>query len=62
MRKSRDSRAKDGMMMVSFKLSSELHAKLLRYAKSQTDESGKGLSPGQAARRLMLDGLKKQGK
>lgn len=55
-------RVKDKMMLVSFKLSGELYDKLSRYAKSQTDDSGKELSTGQAARRLMLESLRKQEK
>jgi len=43
------------MALMSFKLSADLYAKLARYAKSQIDDSGKELSPGLAARRLMLE-------
>ena len=55
-------RVKDEMVLVSFKLSADLYAKLSRYAKSQTDDSGKELSTGQSARRLMLESLKKHEK
>jgi hypothetical protein len=46
-------------MLVSFKLSHDLHEKLSAYADKQTDESGLKLSPSLAARRLMLEGLKR---
>lgn len=55
-------RAKEEMVIVSFKLSPDLYGKLTKYAKSQKDDAGKELSAGQAARRLMLDGLKKANK
>jgi hypothetical protein len=45
-------------ILVSFKLSYDLHEKLSAYADTQTDESGLKLSPSLAARRLMLEGLK----
>lgn len=46
-------------VLVSFKLSHDLHEKLRAYADNQTDESGLKLSPSLAARRLMLEGLKR---
>ncbi len=46
-------------VLVSFKLSQDLHEKLGVYADTQTDESGLKLSPSLAARRLMLEGLKR---
>lgn len=45
--------------LVSFKLSRELYEKLGEYAETQVDEAGLKLSPSQAARRLMLDALKR---
>lgn len=50
---------RDKTVLVSFKLSHELYEQLSLYAKGQTDESGLQLSPSLAARRLMLDALKR---
>jgi hypothetical protein len=55
-------RVEDEMVLVSFKLAPDLHAKLAKFAKFQKDESGKKLSAGQAARRLMLESLNKHDK
>lgn len=49
----------DNTALISFKLSHDLHEKLTVYADKQTDESGLKLSPSLAARRLMLEGLKR---
>jgi hypothetical protein len=52
----------DRTTVISYKLANEPYEELLRYAKSQTDEMGNELSPSQAARRLMLEALKRQKK
>ena len=49
---------KEKLELVSFKLGKEYFELLKEYAKGQKDEAGVTLSPSQAARRLMLDGLK----
>jgi hypothetical protein len=49
----------DNTKLVSFKISHDLFKELERYAASQKDEAGLLLSPSLAARRLMLDALKK---
>lgn len=50
---------KDKLPLVSFKLAKELYKQLEEYSKTQTDEAGIQLSPSQAARRLMLEALKR---
>lgn len=45
--------------VISFKVSNSIYAKLLKYGESQVDDTGVHLSPSMAARRLMLDSLKK---
>lgn len=57
--KSKSSTKGEQTVLVSFKLSQGLHEKLSAYAETQTDESGLKLSPSLAARRLMLDALKR---
>ena len=58
--KSKGSKQSGAMELVSFKLSANLYEQLRKYAKTQTDESGAELSPSLAARRLMLESLKRQ--
>lgn len=48
--------------LIVFKLHIDLFKQLEAYAKTQVDEAGKTLSPALAARRLMLEGLKRQKK
>jgi hypothetical protein len=49
----------DNTILISFKISHELLKKLEAYAQTQVDEAGLPLSASLAARRLMLEGLKK---
>lgn len=49
----------DNTVLISFKVSNELHKLLSDYAETQHDEAGLKLSPSLAARRLMLEALKK---
>ncbi len=49
--------------VVNFRITTELHDLLLKYAESMQDDSGQPLSTGQAARRIVvasLDKLKNQ--
>jgi len=57
--KSKGSTKPEKMELVSFKLSASLYEQLRDYARTQTDESGAELSPSLAARRLMLESLKR---
>ena len=50
---------KSDLELISFRLSKELFKTLEEYAETQTDEAGVMLSPSIAARRLMLEGLKR---
>lgn len=59
MAKAKGLQRKEKTVLVSFKLSSDLYDQLSSYAGTQTDESGLQLSPSLAARRLMLDALKR---
>jgi hypothetical protein len=52
----------DSARLVSFKLAKEPYDELEKYAANQNDEMGNALSPSQAARRLMLEALKRQKK
>lgn len=53
---------KGKLELVSFKLSQEIFRELETYSETQVDEAGILLSPSQAARRLMLEALKRQTK
>ena len=53
-------KSKNNLVLVSFKLSAEFFEQLKEYSKDQKDEAGIPLSPSQAARRLMLDALKRK--
>ena len=55
----KDKSKKDELELVSYKLSKKFHRQLKDYAETQTDEAGIDLSPSQAARRLMLEALKR---
>ena len=57
--RSKGSPKRDKTVLVSFKLGQDLYDELSEYAETQTDESGLKLSPSLAARRLMLEGLKR---
>ena len=59
MSKKKTAPATDEMELVSFRLGKDLFKDLKVYAANETDESGKALSPSLAARRLMLDALKR---
>jgi hypothetical protein len=50
---------KPSTQLISYKISPELCKKLQKYADTQTDEAGLELSPSLAARRLMLESLKR---
>ncbi len=62
MAKSKNKAGKDKLALVSFKLGKELFVQLKAYADLQTDEAGIKLSASQAARRLMLEALRRQQK
>lgn len=53
------STTKDKNELVSFKLDKKLYAELAVYAKAQIAETGVEMSESQAARKLMLEGLKR---
>jgi phage gp29-like protein len=50
---------KDKNELVSFKLDKKLYADLAVYAKAQIAETGVEMSESQAARKLMLEALKR---
>jgi len=50
---------KPNTQLISYKISPELYKKLQKYADTQKDEAGLTLSPSLAARRLMLEALKR---
>lgn len=45
--------------LISFKVAEEIYREIEQYAKNQKDEAGYPLSVSQAARRLMLEALRK---
>ena len=55
----RKEKPKDSLALVSFKLGVDYFEELKTYAKTQKDEAGIPLSPSQAARRLMLEALRR---
>lgn len=54
-----NSSTKDKNELVSFKLDKKLYAELSVYAKAQIAETGIEMSDSQAARKLMLEALKR---
>lgn len=54
-----NSSTKDKNELVSFKLDKKLYAELAVYAKAQIAETGVEISESQAARKLMLEALKR---
>jgi hypothetical protein len=58
MAKSKDS--DKGLPLVSYRVSEDTFEHLKKYAQTQRDDiTGKELSPSQAARRILLDALKR---